>query len=174
MPGFRNQVPASIVCDAYFQLSKTWFDSISAIYPDDQNNRPGDRTLPGLTDETSVRAGVIAGNNLSSMSGSPDAGNFSSTSSSNESRLNGGMHNFPRFLENWSDKTLTYNGSMVVMFASRQATGFWVDPGTYYNPPIRKWAFDQNFLDPNKLPPGTPQVRKLQRGQWNVVAANSK
>ncbi len=35
----------------------------------------------------------------------------------------------------------------------------------------RKWAFDVNFLDYRKLPPATPQVRKLVRGHWNVVAA---
>ena len=69
---------------------------------------------------------------------------------------------------------MTYNGSMVVMFASRQATNFWIGPGTYYNAPTRKWGFDKNFLDASKLPPGTPQVRKLQRGQWSVAAVNGK
>jgi hypothetical protein len=28
-----------------------------------------------------------------------------------------------------------------------------------------------NFLDYRRLPPATPQVRKLVRGQWTVVAA---
>ena len=37
----------------------------------------------------------------------------------------GGVENFPRFLENWSSTSLTYNGSMVVMFPSRYATNFW-------------------------------------------------
>jgi hypothetical protein len=58
-----------------------------------------------------------------------------------------------------------------VMFPSKLATSSWVSPGTYYNAPNRQWAFDRNFLDFAKLPPGTPQVRKLIRGQWNVVAA---
>ena len=30
-----TQVPASIVADAFFPMSKTWFDSSSALYPDD-------------------------------------------------------------------------------------------------------------------------------------------
>lgn len=34
-----------------------------------------------------------------------------------------------------------------------------------------QWAFDVNFLDYRRLPPATPMVRKLIRGQWNVVAA---
>ena len=60
---------------------------------------------------------------------------------------------------------------MVVMYPSQFATNYWVQTGTYYNAPSRKWAFDVNFLDYQRLPPATPQVRKLVRGQWNVVAA---
>jgi len=83
----------------------------------------------------------------------------------------GGVENFPRFLENWgSTSTLTYNGSMVVMFPSRYATNFWIDPGTgsanYYTAPTRKWAFDVNFLTQKGIPPMTPSVRKLIRGTW--------
>ena len=32
-------------------------------------------------------------------------------------------------------------------------------------------SFDANFKDFRKLPPATPQVRQLLRGQWTVVAA---
>jgi len=60
---------------------------------------------------------------------------------------------------------------MVVMFPSQFATNYWVQTGTYYNAPSRKWAFDVNFLDYTRLPPATPMVRKLVRGQWSVVSA---
>jgi hypothetical protein len=90
----------------------------------------------------------------------------------NNKFYSGGAENFIRLLENWSDKTLTYNGSMVVMFESQHATSFWKEPhaNNYYLAPTRKWAFDINFLDQTKLPPGTPQVRKLVRGQWTISA----
>src|SRR6185503_9080044 len=91
-----DQVPASIVCDAIFPLSKNWFDSVSAMHPGDLNKRQADENA-AVGDETSVRTAVIAGNNLSALAGSPDAGN----SAFGESRLCGGMHNFPRFLEDW-------------------------------------------------------------------------
>ncbi|MBI5386632.1 MAG: hypothetical protein HZA90_18330 [Verrucomicrobia bacterium] len=87
-----------------------------------------------------------------------------------------GVENFPRFLEDWSGKTLTYNGSMVVMFPSEFATGLWRGTGStigIYNPPARDWAFDLNFRDINKMPPGTPQVRALIRSQWAVVRPNT-
>jgi hypothetical protein len=84
----------------------------------------------------------------------------------------GGAENFPRFLEDWGGKVLTYSGSMVVLFESQVATGGWQGTGAtigIYNPPSRNWAFDQNFLEIDKLPPATPCVRALVRGSWAMV-----
>ncbi len=66
--------------------------------------------------------------------------------------------------------TLTYNGSMVVMFPSKFATNRWQNTGVYYNAPTRNWAFDLNFMDSTKLPPGTPELRTLIRGKWQIIA----
>ena len=119
-----RQVPASIVCDAWFPLSKTWADSLSSIYPDQQSKRGADRvtarTILAVTDETSVRAGIIAGNNLGALAGLPDAGNNTAPS---ESRLNGGMHNFPRFLEDWGSKRFNFVGALIPLYRSTQALG---------------------------------------------------
>jgi len=147
-----NQVPASIVADAYFPLSKTWFDGLSEMYPDDLGKRAADAKLPSVADETSVRAGIIAGNNLSALAGSPDAGN----SASGESRLNGGMHNFPRFLENWGGQRWNCVGALIPLYHSTQALGPYNADGVIYSPPTRNWAFDISFTDPSRLPPGTP------------------
>jgi hypothetical protein len=152
-----NQVPASIVSDALFPLSKTWADSSSAMYPGDLSRRIADRNLPGVTAETSVRAGIIAGNNLSALAGLPDAGN----TASGESRLNGGMHNFPRFLERWGARW-NFVGSLIPLYYSTQAVGQYNANSTIYSPPVRNWAFDSTFLDPNKLPPSTPQFQYVQ------------
>lgn len=152
-----NQVPASIVCDAFFPLSKTWSDSAGAMYPGDLSRRVADQNLPGVTAETAVRAGIIAGNNLGALSGTPDAGN----NSTGESRLNGGMHNFPRFLERWGARW-NFVGSLIPLYHSTQALGAYNADSTIYNPPIRNWAFDSTFLDPNKLPPSTPQFQYVQ------------
>ncbi|MGH9881237.1 MAG: hypothetical protein ACRD6N_07355, partial [Pyrinomonadaceae bacterium] len=163
-----DQVPASIVCDAFFPLSKTWFDSLTALYPNDQNNRPADRSLPVLnsaTYETSVRAGIIAGNNLSALSAGatgPDAGNYSSNSDNNESRLNGGMHNFPRFLEDWNSQRFNLVGSLIPLYNSTQALGQYNANSTIYSPPARDWAFDVTFRQPDRLPPGTPQFQYIE------------
>jgi hypothetical protein len=155
-----NQVPASLVSDAFFPLSKTWSDSCGAMYPGNLGRRLADLNLPVLapvTNETAVRAGIIAGNNLGALAGNPDAGN----GAGGESRLNGGMHNFPRFLERWNARW-NFAGSLIPLYHSTQAVGPYNSNSTIYAPPIRNWAFDSTFLDPNRLPPATPQFQYVQ------------
>jgi hypothetical protein len=139
---------ASLLGDSITVLSGNWLDSHSTSSSSALSQR--------LASETTVNAAFLAG--------------IVPTVNVNGGRYSGGVENFPRFLEDWSNKTFTYNGSMVVMFPSQYATSYWVAPGTYYQAPTRKWAFDVNFLDYAKLPPATPVVRKLVRGQWSVVA----
>jgi hypothetical protein len=141
-------LPAALIADAITVLSGGWNDANAA-------SDLGSRQAVATT----VNAAFLAGN-------------VPTTSAS----YSGGVENFPRFLEDWSGDTFTYNGSMVVLFDSQYATGLWRGTGSsigIYNPPDRKWAFDQNFCNPTKLPPGTPQVRKLVRGQWAMVKPNT-
>ena len=139
--------PASLAGDAITILSQNWKDDYLA------NSTASGRGAANTTVNAALLSGIV-----------PTCTNHYS----------GGVENFPRFLENWNNLALTYNGSMVVMFNSRYATNFWKSPdnNNYYTAPDRRWAFDVNFLDQAKLPPGTPQVRKLVRGQWNIVGAS--
>ena len=107
-----------------------------------------------------MRAGIIAGSTLSAMNGTP---------AYYLQYLNGGVHNFPRFLETWSDsggswdKRWNYVGSFIILYNSTQAVGPWsVLSAVVYYPPIRNWAFDITFTDPNRLPPGTPQFQHVE------------
>ncbi|HLH54605.1 MAG TPA: hypothetical protein VKY92_13410 [Verrucomicrobiae bacterium] len=140
--------PASLLGDAITILSGNWSDANSS-------KSLGNR----LAIDTTVNAAILSGI-------------VQTTNSAGTKHYSGGVENYPRFLEDWTGKALTYNGSMVVMFPSKYATNWWIDPGTYYNPPVRDWAFDVNFLNVNKLPPGTPQVRKIIRSRWAAVASN--
>lgn len=142
-----NTAPASLVGDAITVLSQNWSDV---------NSAKGLSLRPAAN--TTVNAAFLAGN-------------VPTTTVNGTGHYSGGVENFPRFLEDWNGRNFTYNGSMVVMFPSQSATNFWVAPGTYYNAPNRQWAFDVNFLNYQKLPPATPMVRKLVRGQWAVLAA---
>jgi hypothetical protein len=144
-----NAKAASLLGDAITVLSGKWSDSAST-------NSLASRAATNTTVNAAFLAGIVP-----------------SATVSGTKHYSGGVENYPRFLEDWSSKTLTYNGSMVVLFPSRYATNWWITPGTYYQAPTRKWAFDVNFLSASRLPPGTPQVLKLVRSQWSVVAANS-
>jgi hypothetical protein len=104
-----------------------------------------------------VRAGIIAGNNLGALAGTPDAGN----SSNNESRLNGGMHNFPRFLENWGGR-FNFVGALIPLYRSTQAVGQYNNNADVYDAPTRNWAFDSTFREPLRLPPGTPLFQHVE------------
>ncbi len=162
------QVPASIVCDAIFPLSRTWFDASSALFPEGSGNA---RSLGGeayrmadegasTTDSTAVRAGIIAGTTISSLTKTPgrDVDGL---------RRNGGIINYPRFQETWNlNGTInpwSYTGSFVPLFRSTQALANWEnDTAVIYMPPRRNWSFDSTFLSPVKLPPGTPFFQYVQ------------
>jgi hypothetical protein len=158
------QVPASIACDAIFPLSKTWFDGMSSLYPEGSSNtrnrlgvpyRRADESMTnGVTQSTSVRAGILAGTNLSTISGFPGR-NIDGDKNS------GGAVNFPRFLEIWNleglESSWNYAGSFVPIFNSSQALSQWEnDTAVIYMPPRRNWSFDLTFRNPNQIPPGTP------------------
>jgi hypothetical protein len=79
-----------------------------------------------------------------------------------------------RLLENWTGDTLTYNTSIVVIYASQQATNQFVLPygssstSGYYNPPTRNWGFDVTYYSPNKQPPGVPDALVPIRYNWTI------
>ena len=141
-PNTSRTRPAAVIGDAITILSSAFVD---------RNLTPGNTSVPvGTAVPTTVNAALLAGI-VPTVSGS----------------YSGGVENFPRFLEAWgSSRTFTYNGSMVVMYESRWATAQWRQANSYYDPPSRNWAFDQNFRQVAKLPPGTPMMRVLVRGNW--------
>ena len=77
----------------------------------------------------------------------------------------GGTHNFLRMLERWTGQTFNYRGSLVSLYYSTYAVGASKydssSATTVYRAPTRDFEFDQDFLDVNKLPPGTPRFRDV-------------
>ncbi len=130
--------PAAILADAITVLSGNWSDA-------NANKGIGNRKATDTTINAAFLAGIVQ-----TITG----------------QYSGGVENYPRFLEDWSNHIFTYNGSMVVLFESQYATAFW-GSSDVYSPPIRHWAFDSNFNDMAKLPPASPQLRLLLRGSWS-------
>jgi hypothetical protein len=140
--------PASLIADAVTVLSSGWKDSESAM---DYTERRAEN----MTVNAAVLTGIVETSKALDI-------------------YSGGAHNLLRFLEDWSSRTLTYNGSMVVLFNSVRASKPFKQPGEYYHPPERNINFDQNFTSGAKLPPGTPELRAIIRGQWVQTAASQK
>jgi hypothetical protein len=136
--------PASLVSDAYTLLSASFSDSASSS-----------SYTSRVASDTTVVAALVTGNVLSGAT------------------YSGGVNNLPRLLEAWSGHTFTLNGSLVCLFDSAKATSPFQNPGVYYSAPTRNINFDPNFLDPNKLPPGTPALRTLVRGKWLMPPPNT-
>ena len=135
-----NTYPAAVLADAVTILSTNWNDTTT-------NKNP---TAGNTTVNAAMFEGIVESNP-----------NVSGTYS-------GGVENFLRYLETWSNFTNTYNGSIVVMFPSIYATNYYQTGGNYYSPPARNWAFDNNYTNLAGLPPLTPAAKALIRGNWNA------
>jgi len=149
--GFTNpSVATSVAADAVTILSVNWNDVNSFASPfNNLFNRTGATTY--------VRTAVVAGKQVSFQIPPWDSAVIDG---SQDFGTDGGVHNFLRFLERWNG-TLNYEGSIVSLFYSRQATGLFNSGGNNYSPPTRGYKFDVNFLDPTLLPPRTPMFRDV-------------
>jgi hypothetical protein len=142
-----THIPASIVGDAVTILSNNWKDANSFYTPYSFDNR--------VASETTIRFAMLAGDTLSSKNATPNQGG-------GNPRMNGGVHNFKRFLEDWKNTTrLNYDGSLINLFNSHNNNGTFKCCTKIYAPPARNWVFDLTFLDPYRLPPGTPFFQSL-------------
>jgi hypothetical protein len=135
--------PSSVVCDALTILSPAWNDIPSTSYPSGGHNPARTNTV-----NTAIIAGAVY------------------STGSSDTTFSGGVHNLPRLLEKWTNIRLTLNTSMVCLYNSFTVTRQFQSPGIYYTAPTRDFNFDQNFTSPDKLPPGTPGIRRLVRGSW--------
>lgn len=142
-PVTNKPVPVALASDALTILSNAWGASHDSTYSYESN------LSHRVASTTTVNAAIMTGN----------------VPSADETGTNysGGLENFPRFLENWTGKTMTYGGSMVCLWESQRATGRWTYGSPIYTAPNRNWSYN---MDPLNWPPGTPRVRFLQRVQW--------
>jgi len=137
-------VPAAVLADAVTILSPSWTDGNSGMALSSR-----------IASSTTINAAIV--------SGIVPSGN---------GYYSGGAENFFRLLEDWSGRTLSFNGSMVSLYYCQMATSPWGAGSDVYNTPVRSFTFDGNFLDVMKLPPGTPELRLLLRKQWLISRAN--
>ncbi len=134
VPGY-TQKPASVMGDAVMVLSNAWVDT---------NNTSSISSRIAVP--TTMNSAIVSGQVLTT-----------------DSAASGGAHNFPRFLEDWSNDNFTYHGSMIELYASTHFTGTY-GKSNVYSPPNRRWFFDDNYL--TSPPPGNLRTTTYTRGRW--------
>ncbi|HUK26166.1 MAG TPA: hypothetical protein VLV49_16405 [Terriglobales bacterium] len=158
---------AGIIADAVSVLSNNWQDAgFITGSGKSASTTPGsmlstiDDSAKNATD-TYYRVAIAAGKamNFYNPTGTPD-GYFGT---------DGGLHNFLRFLEDWSNATLYYKGSLVSLYYSTYATGTFKCCNIVYHPPTRKYYFDPLFASPQNLPPGTPMFRDVDNLSYRQI-----
>jgi len=158
--GFNDpHVATSVAGDAITLLSDNWND-INSFAFNEYNLNGSTRTATN----TYWRTAAVAGKGIPFpyFGGSADNGS------------DGGIHNFLRYIEDWSNQTLYYTGSLISMYYNRQATGIFKCCSTVYSPPTRGYQFDTDFLNPTLLPPRTPLFRDTNTTGWTRLMLPSQ
>jgi len=145
-------VAASVAADAVTLLSDNWNDVNTFISPYIIVNAAGANCCR-LANTTSYRVAIIAGKQIPFINPPGELQVDFGT--------DGGLHNFLRYIENWGNASLNYEGSLVSFYYSRQAIGLYKG-SPIYSPPNRVYNFDSNFTNgPSWLPPRTPTLRTV-------------
>lgn len=158
-----KQVPVAIAADAVTILSPDYFGTNATTKAVPATNsvtttsayKSYSTASPAAGLSTEVAAAIISGSNTTSAT------------ASGTQEYSGGVHNMPRFLENWSGKTVAIRGSLVSMYNTRIANGVW--GSSYYSPPNRQWGFDQLFAN-GTFPPCIPTVISYRRVDFSYLA----
>jgi hypothetical protein len=144
--GFGNpHVAAAIIADAVTTLSSSWRDLNSFTNPTNANGRAASHTWH--------RVAIAAGKNRSFPQPAWDT--------TNDVGTDGGTHNFMRYLESWSGQNHNYMGSLVSLYFAEYNLSPHIPGVGAYAPPGRNYSFDTDFLDPAKIPPGTPRFQDI-------------
>jgi hypothetical protein len=128
--------PASFLADSLNILSNSWSDTNSSLAKSAR-----------IATDTKINAAFLAGVDKT------QEGNLGTTA------YNGGLENYPRFHESWSNKTLALRGSFVSLGVPKHVNGKWSNQS--YDAPLRDWNYDLDFNDAGKLPPLSPRFVEL-------------
>lgn len=138
---------SAVISDSLILLSNNFTDLETWLYPTNEASRTGATTY--------YRMAIATGKNMNYPYNSTNAagdGDFGT---------DGGTHNFLHYIESQGGHTVSYLGSMVSLYYSMYATGVHKTGNAVYSVPTRDYGFDPDFLDINKMPPGTPRFRDV-------------
>jgi hypothetical protein len=149
--GTYKRKQAAVIADAITVLSSGWSDSYNS-----GTNRPS-----RVANSTTINAALVGG--IINSGG----GNYS-----------GGVENFIRLLEDWSNRNFVYYGSLVQLYQSAQANTPYSGAGNIFKSPLNsRYYWDPDFgrtatsSNPHQgSPPGRLQIAAyLQQQRWYMV-----
>ncbi len=171
---------ASVIADAVTILSNNWEDwgcqpsnaagctatlnttsgsMINPVNPCACENTPS--TTPNRIAQTTYYRMAVAGGKTIAFNNLNQTPEFAYG-------MDGGVHNFLRFIEDWggmpgtnAQASLWYKGSLVSLYWNQYANGTFKCCNLVYDPPDREYVFDPLFTQPVNLPPGTPMFRNV-------------
>ncbi len=145
--GFGDpHVSAAIVADSVTFLSNTWVDYESLVNPTALFFRTATATW--------YRVAVASGKNLTWAN--------PGWSSNLSDGMDGGVRYLLRSLERWvTGQAFNYQGSLASLYTSQYGVGVYKCCNTAFTIADLNYSFDTDFLDPAKLPPGTPRVQDI-------------
>ncbi len=154
--GHYNRVakkPAAFLADSLNVLSTAWDNDSDSL------NCIGGGCHTRDAANTTINAAFLGGSDSTADTEGPAGQDQGSGSYS------GGLHNFPRFHEDWLNPgaTLTYNGSFVSLNIPQHVDGQWVYGNPQYLPPNRNWHYDTDFNDVANLPPLSPRFAYIRQ-----------
>ncbi|MBI3996810.1 MAG: hypothetical protein HY352_04055 [Candidatus Omnitrophica bacterium] len=141
-----NKKPVAVIADALNLLSNAWNDANSTV----NNVNSGS---PRTASSTTYNAAFIAG-----------------VDTTTPGKYNGGLENYPRLHERWTNQTLSIMGSFVSLWTPQVANGQWKygqqGSNSQYTAPVRSWNYDTSFSTGVNMPPFTPYAVEMQKGAW--------
>jgi hypothetical protein len=151
-------VPAAVIADAITLLSNNWNDGLSFEVPTWATQRNATTT--------GYRFAAVAGKGVSFPHCGANCGNPGFLFGTD-----GGVGNFLRLLEDWNTAgiSINYRGSLISLFTSRQAIGTFKFNTNVYDFGTRVFTFDDDFLTPSLLPPGTPMFRDVNTLKFRQI-----
>ncbi len=143
-----NWQPASILADSLNVLSNACLNTNFAIHKlSGQNCNTGSSAAKITPTPTTINSAFLAGTDITNSVETPG--------------YNGGLENYPRFLEQWGGVLLTYRGSFVSTSTPLHVSG--AMSSQLYTPPARNWEYDTRFNAAENLPPLAPRFVYLKQ-----------
>jgi hypothetical protein len=143
-----NWQPASILADSLNVLSNACLNTNFAIHKlSGQNCNTGSSAAKIIPTPTTINSAFLAGTDITNSVETPG--------------YNGGLENYPRFLEQWGGVLLTYRGSFVSTSTPLHVSG--AMSSQLYTPPARNWEYDTRFNAAENLPPLAPRFVYLKQ-----------